>query len=163
VSAPLVTVTPCRPPPWRDPTRPDPLHELPRWVRRHPLSLPVLAIPRIEAGSTQSRVLRRAPVALRRAQHPPPPEPGRRVLSRTIRGGCVGLDPAYPSDQSLRSRSNGRASPIPVRPGDLSKEPLSFSRINPRSNRSSNIFADRSFSSLLTPLGFLDLGFPVLS
>jgi hypothetical protein len=52
---------------------------------------------------------------------------------------------------AARSRSEGPEKKVMLQPGDLSKEPLSFSQINPQSTRSSKIIADRSYFMLLGP------------
>jgi hypothetical protein len=55
---------------------------------------------------------------------------------------------------AARSRSEGPEKKVTLQPGDLSKEPLSFSQINPRSTLSSKIFAVRSYFTRLDPCAF---------
>ena len=63
----------------------------------------------------------------------PPPLPRAKHLNHPIRSQRPRLDQLTPSIQSVRSRSNGQKSPIPLRPRNLAKEPLSFWVINPHS------------------------------
>ena len=64
-------------------------------------------------------VRRRAPVL------PPPPTPPKR-LRRPIGDLRPRLEAIYPFIQSLRSRSNGRESPILLLPSSFAEETLGF-------------------------------------